>query len=376
MTAETSSQTTLRRRTPLLDPTRKFTVEEGRWLKALNALFSGKAFPRFDAVSGPFPAPDVIHAGIHLLATSGLRLLLLDAHGHRPKTVLRDEERRRGSIFDTDVNGDFRLRYSLAARDAWLGLARSLPLLTQEERGIRFAKKAAREAIIVDDTLTGDWLFYRQIADGISRGLLFSDNLLPLRRRLWRGSPLAALAELRPQPPEQLDKLLSTPSVRLVELYSPQLLTTWRRESDWLLRYRGPLGSYNERASEMADALAAYLAALERAGRFDLARPAAEWLARFGDSLRSEGSDVRTRLTESLDVRSMRERETALEPFARLFALGSQMVHQLRTFAQTPYGDPQYQEAQVALQQFETLLPDDLDTLLRLHSDVRGAIGG
>lgn len=352
-----------------------FTVDEGRWFKALNALQQGRAYPRFEAVDGPFPADDVIRAGVHIVATNGLRTLLLGAAGHRPRTVLRDGERKRGSMLDADINEGFSLRYSLATRDAWLGLARGLPRLTQEDRGLRYAKKVAREAVIVDDTLAGDWLFYRQIAEGIARGVLFAEHLLPLRRRLWRGSPLAALAELRPQPASQLDKLLRSSHRRLLELYAPRLVSTWSVESSWLLRYRGPTNAYVERASEMAEAVADYLAVLERAGRFDLATPVAEWLVRFETALRSNGSDIRTRLTESVEMRSMRERDVVLAPFERLFAVGPQIVRQRRAFAQTPYGDPRYPEAQVTLQQFDGLHPATDETLLRLYSDVRGAIG-
>ena len=359
---------------PYVQP-RVFSIDEGLWLTALANLLTPYRAPAFAAPQSVAPSDDVVRAGIHQIATAGLRQLLFHGHGARPHTVLRQGQRRRGTIFDPAMNAEFRLRYSAATRDAWIGLAKEITTLRSGDTGTRRAKRVARETIVVDKTLPGDWLFFWTIASGLCAEDMLAQDATPLRRRIWTASPLAALAECRRTELEHLRRLLAPSSVRLIELFGPPLRRGWAREFDAFAGATGDVEAMVARGEEVTEVLDSWISVLESAERMDLVQPVLLAIVDFAERLSASSLDVRRQLTNRFHLRTMAERELALRPYRRLFEIGTRLLERRDAFSRIGYGEERYDEAQLYLHAIDTISASSHETLRLVASDVRGALG-
>ncbi len=244
------------------------------------------------------------------------------------------------------------------------------------ESGTRNIKRVARESIITDNTLPGDWLFLFFVAQSLLADSLFAETTLPIRRRLWEASPVAGLAELRASNAAGLEALLEAPSVRLIETLDDTLARCWDAEIAATLMLRGSPAPFIARFSEVAASLSAWTKVLDVHRRLDLARSIAKFFVAVVPRLEAPDGDPRTHFTRHLKVGSIRERDEALAPMRRFLDVGLSLLQRRNEFAQCGYGEARYEEAQLFVRAIDDELGPHQDRLRTCAAALSGTVGG
>ncbi len=275
---------------------------------------------------------------------------LVEGGGHVPRTVLRDGGRVRGRAWESALLDDLDLRFSKATERLWRGALLHLPAL-RGEGGAREVRRRARAWIAAEDTEAGDWLLYATAWPAIARVGLGEAAHGAIRRQMCAGSPLLRLTLLLDG--HDLEPLAALPAARLVECGGDRLAEAWSR------RLRG---SDDAVAEEAARALDAWLDALERARRLDLAGPV----------MRALGTLQAPRIHVEGTVEGLRE---ARQRWGALFGVAARLDSLRERCAATRYGDAGYEEAQLFLSEHEAHLAGHAARLADIGRQLAGRLG-
>jgi hypothetical protein len=337
--------------------------EEGEALRVLEALLglTGSL-----ALKPEFSLPEVRDVLLEVGADRNRRAVqrtLTEEGGFRERQFLRDGVRVSGRVWDGALGDGLRLRYTHATQALWLGLTRALPALQGKSQSAeRKQPRNLRELVPQGTYGTGDLLFFA-LADGnLGAFTLPSEDRLALSRRLRAASPLAALFALDAEGTEdelraRFTALTERPAARVVECLEERLTARWVNVLGRTWRTWEEPAKLVVRWQTHARVLRAWLGALDQARRLDLARP----LLRLAAALPTEvfgadGDAVRQKLSATMGLRNLRERDDLLAAVAAVVAVGTELVRRREALGQERYGDDRYGEAQVFLRDVQTLL--------------------
>lgn len=344
-------------------------------LRALDTMCTGRRLPmgRFGARLEPRAALSEVAMG--RLSAHAHRALLAYGGG-RARTVLREGRRQDGRLWDAPLNKGFRLRFTRAAHDTWLGTVRALPTASTQ----RWTKSSARafgRFVEIKGTDTGDWLFYALAARHLGQKTSHLDEgRVGYTKALALGSPLALLLTLEPagQNPEALcirfERLLQPKAVRLLECLDELLLRHWCERLSAAPR---PPDPFWRRATEVLDA---FVRALEGRERLDLSAPVLRFFAHlarvhFEDAPEKE----RARLLAAATGSTAADRQEGAQQVAELLSVGVRASERVRALVGLRYGEARYEEGQVVGGLYEATLGPAAERLVTLERVFRGALG-
>jgi hypothetical protein len=347
-----------------------FDQTEGYALSILDALAAGKRPHPLPAEKALEPSEELIRVGAERLSISMLRSLA--AGGSRERTVLRGGRRVSGRIFDSAVNGGFRLHFTAASKDLWLGITHAL----LRQRGIEGIQQ-----VPVEGTRDGDWLFYATAQQNLERIAAEPPADAPIQKRLRSGSPLVVLACLSPAQPQRASveshvrRLMHPASLRVLECLDDRLLARWdARVRDVVLRAPS-VDRLAAGANACASVLESYLACLDGAGRLDLAVTLMRFAVRLATRILDEPADaVRAHLTERLRPRTMRERADALGAVARIAQVGRTLGEHRRRLASIRYGEDRWEEGQLFIASYDAIVAPEAGRVADMALGLSGAI--
>lgn len=344
-----------------------FDQTEGFALAILDTLAAGRRTPPPPRQRDLEPSEELVRVGAERLNVLCHRLLL--EGGAAERTVLRDGRRVSGRLWDEPANDGFRLRFTAASKDLWLGISQS----------VRRNRTVDRIRPTVEATDTGDWMFYALASTNLGRLGTAPRPDAPMRRRLRSGSPLAALITATPQTPHagavqnHLARLLSSRSVRILECFDQPLLAAWSTAASRALDI-DDIDRFTARFTEIGTILDAHLAALDAARRLDLARSLLLFAVRFATEIATDPVTLRTRITDGLRPRTMRERTAAFSALARVAAVGARLAQHREQLAGARYGDDRWEEGQLYLREFDAIAAPYLDLIQETERTLRGTI--
>jgi hypothetical protein len=351
--------------------------DEARCLLALDALLGAAPLPEgFTAVGVEARSSAVLRVGAARMARASLRWMV-HGGGWRERAVLRGGRRARGRAWDASLTGDFALRFTRASLDLWTHFMEVLPALRDEDdpevrRSLRARLRRSGAA-----TGGGDHLL-AALALNARLGLSATDERARVGA-LRRVSPLAAA--LRPEGAWEpamtaaLRELLASPAARIVECAQDRLVDAWVRAA---LAARGAHGTDDATRAwtALGDVLRAWCEVTEVIGRMDLARPAAQSLARIIDHLAAGGAEgVRDRLRPREAVRAIATRDALYDAARGVLEVGEHLLRRRGVFAQERYGDDRYEESQVFLAEVDATLAPRRATLQGLTRALSSRVG-
>lgn len=363
----------------------RVSPEEGHALEVLDLLCRGRAIRVAPPQPIDTPRPELAELAARRLASASLRLLT--EHGRREQVVLRAGRRVRGRIWDAALNEGFRLRFTAAAFDLWVQTTQRLAEIARTAEVVeghgssKRARRVIRRIIKIGETDTGDWLLYALAHRHLARVDMPTEIRADLGRRLCLGSPLATLFALADHSAEagttlaaQLDPLISGPAVRLVECLNDMLAEQWAAQVHACTRSQGDRRT--AAVDEAADVLDAYLDALDRHGRLDLCRPLAGALALLlAGPWASEPAEVAQRLVAGAGLVTMKEQGALRRALARIARLGERLLGLREQMAREGFGDPRYDESQLYLELYDSLVRPHQRRLAALANALTGRIG-
>jgi hypothetical protein len=325
------------------------------------------------AVAGLEPTEELIRIGSHRLNLH-LHRHLLQSGGHRERTVLREGRRVSGRLWDAALNDSFRLRFTEASRNLWLGMVQVVlrpPKSWDPQQVGRHAR--------VEGTESGDWLFYARVhANAHKSGIEFRPDDY-FGRRLRNASPLVVLFSLEPHLMQRLatrnhlSRLLQKGSVRMIECLDDALLPSWIEIIRASYQRSGSLAAFTVRFEGIAEVLDAWVDVLDEKQRLDLATVAMRAAAALVTELLPENpmQDVGARYPP----RNVHERQSSHQALARVAAVGVRLEQLRDRFALLRYGDERWDEGQLYLAAFDDLLAPHVERLRALERGLRGIIG-
>lgn len=294
-----------------------------------------------------------------LLATGVLRAIVDDGAGER--RVLRDGRRAEGHAWSdalVDVSDPTFAQFSPLAFDwLWAVVHVALPLserrarstttqppnLSREERRQLGVTVPAACVTAFDDVfcvLAHEKLERLRLAEPIAaflgRGLLASSPLLRLL------APHDAVdVDLAPS---SLAALVRTPGhARLLELFGPRLARSWVAAVRGVWR-TGEREGFVARCESVRATLAAYVDAVDAAGRLDLAAPVAAFVVQLPTVV---PKDARERLVRLPGVVTMADRDVVVGALAGVVDVAGVVDAVDARLHAERYGDERYEEAQL-----------------------------
>lgn len=348
-------------------PRPSFDQTEGFALAILDTLASGKRPsppPRDRSLE---PSEELVRVGAERLSVHCHRLLL--AGGAAERTVLRNGRRMSGRLWDAETTEGFRLRFTSASKDLWLGVTHA----------VLHGGAVDRLRATVEATDTGDWIFYAEAGRNLERLGAELEPTTLLSRRLRAGSPLAVLFTARPHTPHlgavrnHLARLTSKRARRILECLDRPLVEAWTIAVVEALTLRD-IERFTQRFTEIAAVLESHLLALDDAGRLDLARALLHFSVAFATELVEDPEELRSSLTDRLRPRSMRERTAALTALARVAAVGTELETHRGRLAAARYGDARWDEGQLFLRDFDDVAGPHLERIRHTERALRGTL--
>ncbi|MBI5513146.1 MAG: hypothetical protein HY909_05215 [Deltaproteobacteria bacterium] len=356
--------------------------EEGEALRVLESLLgaSGAVSLKPD-LALPEVRPALLEVGADRIRRAVLRFLT-DEGGFRERQFLRDGTRVTGRVWDSHLGEGLQLRYTYITEALWIGLTRVLPgLQGKAQAPERKAPKNLRELVPPGAAGTGDWVFLA-LADGNLGALtLPQEERVALQRKLRAVSPLAALFALEADAPQDelqgfLLPLTERPASRLVECLEERLAARWLQVLGRAYRTWEEPARLVARWTTHGRVLRAWLGALDQARRMDLARPLLRAAAALSTEVFPGGGDaVRQRLSATLGLRNLREREDLLAAVAAVVGVGTELLRERELLGQERYGDDRYDEAQVYLRDVQTTLAPSRRGLEELTRALANTLG-
>jgi hypothetical protein len=343
------------------------SVDEGHALEVLDLLCRGRAIRIIPTQPLAEPRPELSHLAARRLAAAAVRLLA--EGGRRERVVLRDGRRVRGRIWDPAMTAGFRLRFTAATE------------VVDGQGSSKRVRRQIRRIIKIADTDTGDWLVYALAFRHLARVDMPEEIREDFGRRLSLGSPLATLfaledhlAEARVDLTDYLARLVDGPAVCLLECLEDLLVEQWTDQLTACMRAGGTTRAARHDAA--AATLSAYLDAVGRARRLDLARPVIRALVRLLDGPWSgHPGEVVHRLHAGVTVATLTERDALRRSLARVVQLAERLVRQRDRMAAEAFGDPRYEEAQLFISACDELLRPHFARLDALVSALTGRLG-
>ncbi len=344
------------------------SVEEGHALEVLDLLCRGRALRISAGAPLGRPRPELVQVGARRIAISVLRTLV--EGGRANQSVLRKGRRVDGRIWDRELLQALDLRFTVASYGLWTELSvrlRNLARSAQVEEGGRSnwqARRQIRRVVKISGTGTGDWMFYALAVRHLERVPMPAEIRDDLRRRLAMGSPLATLMALEMHTGEgttsveaQLSLLFAPENVRLLECSGHLFVDAWVARIRALPR-AFTVAERIARARAIAQVFAAYLQALDDAGRLDLVGPMVALLLRLTDEGGLWAGDpalVAGSLGSVREFASLAERDALHRAYAEIVDLGVHILEARAHLVGESYGDPRYEEAQLLLVRCEPL---------------------
>ncbi|MDP3274132.1 MAG: hypothetical protein Q8Q09_02985 [Deltaproteobacteria bacterium] len=339
------------------------SVEEADALAVLDTLLG---LVRADTVRGPSRL-EVLRPGFAALAQRHIAVAvtrwLVESGGHRERSVLRDDLRAKGRVWDSEINRGWAPMFSAATTEFWLACAKQLPTVESDKPEMMGEAPARRKRRTLKDmsprptgTLDGDWLFFHLCHRTISGFAINADEETLLLRSLRRSSPLAGLFALdMPEASvslatEKLLWLFANGTVRMLECAQDRLAQSWEQSIAGLWARTDTVANLLPlwRTSELT--LRAYIAAASGARRADLLRPVLRFLSGLATRVFVGGSDhIRRRVVGLPGWSAIRERDEMLAAVRAIPELGRMVQRARDELAAERYGDERYEESQVLL---------------------------
>lgn len=363
----------------------KVSVDEGHALEVLDLLCRGRAIRIVPTQPLSEPSPELTRLAARRLAAASIRLLA--EGGRRERVVLRAGRRVRGRVWDPGINGEFRLRFTAATHELWIQTTQRLAEIARTAEVVeghgasKKVRRQLRRIVKIADTDTGDWLVYALAFRHLARVDMPVEIRDDFGRRLCLGSPLATLFALETHVTEAhvdlvdyLARLVDGPAVRLLECLEDLLVDQWSEQIAAIMRTPGDVRT--ARLAAAAATLEAFVDALDRHRRLDLARPVARALARLlDDAWRGAPGDVVQRLLAGTTLATFIERDALRRALARVAQLGERLLRHQNRLAAQAFGDPRYEEAQLWLAACDELLRPHFPRLDALVSALTGRLG-
>lgn len=351
--------------------------DEGRCLLALDALLGAVPLPeRFTAVAPTARSSRVLRVGAARMARASLRWMV-HGGGWRERALLRGGRRARGRAWDASLTGDFSLRFTRASLDLWTHCMEVVPALREEEDPEARRSLRARLRRVAVAKGAGDHLLAALALDA-RLGLAAADERARVGA-LRRVSPLAAA--LRPDGGWEaantaaLRALLGGTDARLVECAQDRLADAWVGAASAARNALG-LEEATRAWTSLGDVLRAWCEVTDGLRRLDLARPAAQALARISDALAVGGAEgVRERLRPREAVRSLAARDALYDAARGVLEVGEALLRRRGALAQERYGDDRYEESQVFLAEVDATLAPRRATLQGLTRALSSRVG-
>ncbi len=366
------------------------SADEGDALSVLDALLG---FGRADAVRGAVdlgePRPEFSQLAARHIAVAVARWMT-EGGGHRERSVLREQRRESGRVWDQALVGDWAPSFSKASVDFWLGAARNLPALDAERSaiasdgpGARKKRRVLKEILpVAEGGRDGDWVFYLMAHRAVPGFALAPEDERQVLRALRRASPLAGLFALDLQEEsstlaaERVSWLFAKGTVRLLECSQDRLAKAWEQSLLSLWSRNDTVPNLLPLWKSLNRALASYVAAADAARRCDLLRPLLRFLAVIPARVMLGGGDVaRAKVIALPGWTSIKERDEMLSTVRSLTDLGARMNRLREEFVLERYGDDRYEEAQLFLRAFSEEFADKRAGLDDLSRGLSNAVG-
>ena len=366
------------------------SAAEGDALRILELLVGhGRTGPLPASIDLDTPSEALLEAAARTVAAGCLQFLL-QSGGGKERLVLRDGRRRQGRLWDHELNEHFDVRCTRATRMFWQQIAKQIVPLSHRKRRPATPDQAAvtrndRGVVraLAPDGFdgVGDLVFFA-LAHEHANALQLPQVLEEaLRHEIRAAVPLPLL--FSPDDPAVderavrglLHTLTAPGPLRVVECIDQALVDAW------LLRFRTVLIHSDDRAAFLAHmrafnrTLRTWLALLDGAGRLDLARAVARFLAALPVRGMPPSLDVRVHALRLPGTTSMAERDEALAAVLAVVDLRLVLDEAHQRLADQRYGDERYDEAQVFVRMLEDELTPHRDAVDALARTLSGAVG-
>jgi hypothetical protein len=361
------------------------TWQEGVALDVLGILLGRGALPSFEDYTPPAQLrPAFTQVVADRIARRCLEELVRRG-GWRPRTVLREGQRRRGTVFEPSLQQDFDFRFTECTQRFADQATRQLPLLSRETsaRKAGTGKRQLRDMLIATGTAPGDWLFLAIVEENLPRLALSQEALSALLPRLRQCSPLAYLLALGGSgqlvdSTERLRRLLAPGAVRLVECLDDLFVSRWRRTLEQAQRADSGAAAQHEafvrRWLNLTQVQREWLSLLDEHGRLDLARPLMVALVAWGGVL-SERKELRQAVRQWSNAHAVREVDQAASAMADSVSLVDVLEGHGEEMRAQRYGDERYEEAQLYLRDLDEIVASKREELRGIARQLRGVIG-
>ncbi len=332
---------------------------EASVLATLDTLIGKAKWPPPPPVSLQVPSARLASAASKRIAAACNELLVRE--GVAELTVLRAGRRLRGRPWDESVVGRFRPRYTEATERIWRRASESLKQLAKESTGERVKRRTVRRWIAIGDTDSGDWilyfLFWRHAASRLGLEARAAQD------RLAKGSPLVALAVLDAEAlGGALGRLLEGPTVHVLERLEGPLLEAWK--------HRVAALHDADDARRVGACLRLYVERLRGAGRLDLLRLPMRLMAHL-----AEGEDIVAAALARCSGPTMEAQQAERGAWAEFYELAGELEDVVASLRRAVYGEPEYEQAQIVLDDYASSLGPALPPLMGAAAALRGRVG-
>ena len=371
-------------------PRGRLSANEGDALRiALLLVGHGRSGPLPPSIDVSSTSDALVEAAARSIAAGCMQLLLYSGGG-RERLVLRNGRRRSGRLWDAAMNEHFDLRFTRATRSFWLAVARDLVPLSHRKRRpatpdqasvTRADRQLVKAAAPEGFDGVGDLVFFA-LAHERAPALQLPSSLEALfRHELRRTVPLALLFG-----PDDADVGHEAARASLAQLMAPGPLRVIECIDDalvdaWLARFRSVLLHSDDRASFLAgmrafgSTLSTWLWLLDGAGRTDLARAVARFLALLPVRAVPANLDLRNHALRLPGTSSMADRDEALRAALEVVDLRLVLDDVRQRLGNERYGDERYEEAQIFVRMLEDELSPHRGAIDTLARTLSGAVG-
>ncbi|MFZ6184425.1 hypothetical protein [Nannocystis pusilla] len=363
------------------------SVDEGHALEVLDMLIRGRSVRIVPTHPVSQPRPELVEVAGRRIASTCLRVLV--ESGRRERVVLRRGRRVRGRIWEAARSEGFRLRFTEATYELWVQATQRLAEIARPaevvegEGSSRKARRQIRRIIKIAGTDTGDWLVYALAVRHLGRVNMPREIREDLGRRLCLGSPLATLFALEDwsrqvdgeESSGKVELLLNGPQVVLLECLDEVLAEQWAEQIGRCMRW-SPGEERAERLLTAARVLEQFVHAIDFRARLDLARPLCRALARLcGGEWGDPPAVVSAQLVADSGLMLRSQQDALRRALARIVGLGERLAELREAMTRHAFGDRRYEESQLYLELFDTVLRPHLGRLDALSRVLTGRLG-
>ena len=366
------------------------TALEGDALRVAELLVGrGRAGPLPPVVDVKEPSAALQEAVARSVAAGCLQFLLENGGG-KNRLVLRESRRKSGRLWDSALNDLFDMRFTRATRSFWLAVSKEIVPLSHRKR--RPATPEQAQVTRSDRSVVkgvapqgfdgvGDLVFFALAHEHAASLQLPASLEESLRHEIRKAVPLPLLfgpddADVDDQTVRELLRTLTAPGpLRVLECIDHALVEAWLARFRAVLIHSDDRAHFIVRMRAFARTLTTWLALLDGAQRFDLARAVVRFTALLPVRGIPPGLDLRNHALRLGGTSSIAERDEALAAMLAVVDLRLVLDAARGRLAEQRYGDERYDEAQVVVRMLDDELTPARGAVDALARTLSGNVG-